>query len=104
MTVNPPNAWLGIAAAGKTYLDVREALARLGLSDDDLARLRDPALQDRDALPDRAGLGAAFAAGLEEVVVIEEKRSFLELLVRDALYNMPTARASSASATSRTGS
>jgi indolepyruvate ferredoxin oxidoreductase len=29
-----------------------------------------------------------FARGLDEVVVIEEKRSFLELLVKDALYSM----------------
>lgn len=33
-TVDPPDAWIGIITSGITYLEVREALARLGLRDD----------------------------------------------------------------------
>ena len=35
VTVDPPGAWLGIAASGITYREVREALARLGLASDE---------------------------------------------------------------------
>ncbi|HSE92713.1 MAG TPA: 2-oxoacid ferredoxin oxidoreductase, partial [Methylomirabilota bacterium] len=34
ITVPTPGAWLGIAAAGKTYYDLREALRDLGLDDE----------------------------------------------------------------------
>src|SRR4029079_1109556 len=33
ITVPTPNAWLGIAAAGKTYYNLPQALAELGLRD-----------------------------------------------------------------------
>ena len=39
VVVDSPGAWIGIVAAGKTYLDLREALTRLDLSEDDLRRL-----------------------------------------------------------------
>ena len=39
VVVDPPGAWIGLVAAGKTYLDLREAFARLDLRDDDLLRL-----------------------------------------------------------------
>ncbi len=87
ITVAPTNAWLGIVAAGKTYLDVREALDRLGLSDPDLERLGVRLLKVGMLYPLDAGVIREFAAGLEEILVIEEKRSFLELLLRDALFN-----------------
>lgn len=34
VTVDPPDAWIGIVSSGLTYCEVRKALARLGLSDD----------------------------------------------------------------------
>lgn len=87
ISVNPRTAWLGIAAAGKTYLDVREALARLGLGDADLERLGVRLLKVGMLYPLDPGLMREFATGLEEILVIEEKRSFLELFLRDALFN-----------------
>ena len=44
-------------------------------------------LQDRDALPDGAGHRARVRARLEEILVVEEKRAFVELFIRDVLYN-----------------
>src|SRR5712692_1037040 len=38
ITVDTPDAWLGIAAPGKTYYDLREALKELGLDDAALRR------------------------------------------------------------------
>jgi TPP-dependent indolepyruvate ferredoxin oxidoreductase alpha subunit len=63
---------VGIAAVGKTYLDLREALRHPHLPGPD-APLLDPETARQ------------IGRGLEEVVVIEEKRPFLELFRKDAL-------------------
>jgi len=84
-----PRARLGVVAAGKSYLDVLQALEMLGL---DLAhageiglRLYKPAM----TWPlEPEGLGA-FADGLEEIVVVEEKRALIEPQIKDALYARP---------------
>jgi indolepyruvate ferredoxin oxidoreductase len=80
-------AWLTIVAAGKCYRDVREALTRLGIAnEDDLralgVRIYKPALVwplEPEALRDAA-------RGVEEIIVVEEKRAFIETSVRDLLY------------------
>jgi indolepyruvate ferredoxin oxidoreductase len=87
ITVPTPGAWLGIAAPGKTYYDLREALAELGLDDDALRRYGIRLLHVRMLYPLETGTVREFARGLEELLVVEEKRGFLELLLRDALYN-----------------
>ena len=45
---------IGIVAAGKTYLDVREALRLIGLGDEELNRAGHPDPQDGHGLPVRA--------------------------------------------------
>ncbi len=57
------DAWLGIAAAGKAYYDLREALRELGLDDGRAAAPRRPAPQGRHAVPDGARHRAAVRAG-----------------------------------------
>jgi indolepyruvate ferredoxin oxidoreductase len=89
MTVPTPDAWLGIAAAGKTYYDVREALHSLGLDDEALARNGIRLLKIGMLFPLETGIVREFAQGLEELLVVEEKRGLLELFIRDALYNQP---------------
>ena len=93
--VNPINAiggatgsaWLGIAAPGKTYYDVKEALATLGLDDAALRRYGIRLLRIGMLSPMEPSIVRRFADGLEEILVIEEKRSFAELFIRDILYN-----------------
>jgi indolepyruvate ferredoxin oxidoreductase len=87
ITVPTPDAWLGIAAPGKTYYDLREALRELGLDDAALRHHGIRLLHVRMLYPLEAGTVREFARGLEELLVIEEKRGFLELLMRDVLYN-----------------
>ena len=89
ITVPAPGAWLGIAAAGKTYYDLREALAALGLDDAALKRDGIRLLKIGMPFPMEPGIVQEFAQGLEELLVIEEKRSFIELFIRDVLYNHP---------------
>jgi indolepyruvate ferredoxin oxidoreductase len=81
------DAWLGIAAAGKTYYDVREALRELGLDDAGLRRHGIRLLKIGMLFPMEPGIVRHFARGLEEILVVEEKRSFVEMFLRDVLYN-----------------
>ncbi|PYM19876.1 MAG: hypothetical protein DMD81_02935 [Candidatus Rokuibacteriota bacterium] len=90
ITVDTPDAWLGIAAAGKTYYDLREALHALGLDDAALRRFGIRLLQLRMLFPMEPSIVREFARGLEQLLVIEEKRSFVELFIRDILIDEAT--------------
>jgi indolepyruvate ferredoxin oxidoreductase len=87
ITVPTPNAWLGIAAPGKTYYDVREALSELGLDDAALRHHGIRLLKIGMLFPMEPTIVREFAQGLEELLVVEEKRAFCELFIRDVLYN-----------------
>jgi indolepyruvate ferredoxin oxidoreductase len=89
ITVSTPGAWLGIAAPGKTYHDVREALAELGLGDAELRRYGIRLLKIGMLFPLEPGIVREFARDLEEILVVEEKRPFVELFIRDILYAGP---------------
>ncbi len=90
--VDPPGAWLGIVAGGKTYHDTRQALRDLGLADDDALRRAGIRMLRLGMIhPVERALLRRFAAGLEQVVVVEEKTPFVESAVRDALYGLPGA-------------
>ena len=82
-------AWLGIASAGKAYYDLMQALADLGLQRDDLARAGIRIAKFGMTYPLEPRFTAEFARGLQTILVVEEKRSFLELQLREALYNSP---------------
>ena len=86
--VDPPDAWLGLAASGYTYHELRHALARLGLADDRaVAGAGIRLLHLRMPFPLEPAVIRSFGRGLEEIVVVEEKGPTLERLVKDALYN-----------------
>ncbi|MDQ3830509.1 MAG: indolepyruvate ferredoxin oxidoreductase family protein, partial [Candidatus Tectomicrobia bacterium] len=87
IVVPAPDAWLGIVTAGKTYYDVRQALHELGLDDETLRRLGIRLLKLGMIYPLEPGIVRQFARGLEEILVVEEKRSFIELFTRDILYH-----------------
>src|SRR2546427_708278 len=87
VTLDTPNAWLGIAAPGKTYYDLREALRELGLDDTTLRHYGIRLLKIGMLFPMEATTIRDFARGLRELLVIEEKRAFCELFIRDILYN-----------------
>ena len=85
------DAWLGIAAAGRTFHELKQALADLGLDDGELDRRGIRLLQVQMVWPLEPGIVAEFARGLDEILVLDEKRAFMELFVRDALYGRPDA-------------
>jgi indolepyruvate ferredoxin oxidoreductase len=79
--------WLGIITAGKSYYDLCTALRDLGLDKENLARAGLRILKLGMTYPLEPAIIAEFAAGLAEILIIEEKRSFIELQLRDMLYN-----------------
>ena len=82
-----PNARLGIATTGKSFGDVMQALADLGI-DERLAR--DIGLRVyKVALswPLEPQGARRFAEGLEEILVVEEKRQVIEYQIKEELYN-----------------
>jgi indolepyruvate ferredoxin oxidoreductase len=89
ITVDTPGAWLGIASAGKAYYDLRQALTDLGLDDAALRGHGIRLLKVGMLFPLEHGVVREFARGLEELLVVEEKRGFLELLLREVLYELP---------------
>jgi indolepyruvate ferredoxin oxidoreductase len=89
IVVSGPDDWIGIAATGYTYYELREALRRLGFTSD--ADLRDAGirlLHLRMPVPFDPELIRRFAAGMSEVLVVEEKNPTLEWLFKDALYEL----------------
>ncbi|MGW7573747.1 indolepyruvate ferredoxin oxidoreductase family protein [Streptomyces sp. NPDC054765] len=77
---------IGIITAGKTHLDVQQALRSLGLDEEALARVGVRQLKLAAIHPLEPTIVRDFASGLREVIVVEEKRSFIEAAVKEALY------------------
>lgn len=87
-----PRARLGIVAAGKSYLDVRQALEHLGIDEQEAARIGIRVYKLGLTWPlEPQGLHA-FALGLEEILVVEEKRPIIEDQIRTMLYHWPDSR------------
>ena len=88
VSVRTSDDWIGIAACGSTFHEVRKALAALGFRTDEslraagvrLFQLLMPVPLDPNQVYD-------FADGLEEVLVIEEKNPTLEGLIKSSLYD-----------------
>ena len=88
VTIDPPDAWIGIVASGITYRELREALRRIGLeTDGEIADAGIRLLRLGMPLPFNASTIRAFARGVERILVVEEKTPNVESLVKDALYN-----------------
>ncbi len=85
---DPKQARFGILASGKAYLDVRQALDDLGLDQRACERLGIRLYKVGLTWPLEASGAKRFAAGLIEVLVVEEKRGFLEDQLMRILYNL----------------
>ncbi|WP_051243574.1 indolepyruvate ferredoxin oxidoreductase family protein [Azohydromonas australica] len=86
-----PNAKLGIVTTGKSYLDVREALAMMGIDEGSAQRLGIRLLKIGVSWPLEPECIREFAEGLDEILVVEEKRQIIEYQLKEQLYNAPIA-------------
>lgn len=90
--IDSPDARFGIMTGGKAYLDVRQALTDLGLDDDTCSRIGIRLYKVGCVWPLEAQGAQAFARGLHEILVVEEKRQILEYAIKEELYNWPDAQ------------
>ncbi|MEM5338562.1 indolepyruvate ferredoxin oxidoreductase family protein [Paraburkholderia azotifigens] len=90
--IDSPHARFGIMTGGKAYLDVRQALTDLGLDDETCSRIGIRLYKVGCVWPLEAQGAQAFARGLQEILVVEEKRQILEYAIKEELYNWPDAQ------------
>ena len=84
-----PHARIGIITAGKSYLDTRQALADLGIDEQVAKDIGIRLYKIGMTWPLEAEGVQQFAAGLDEILVVEEKRQILEYQLKEELYNLP---------------
>ncbi|MDQ2780776.1 MAG: indolepyruvate ferredoxin oxidoreductase family protein [Pseudomonadota bacterium] len=82
-----PSDRFGIIASGKAYNDTRQALADLGLDDATCGRLGIRLHKVNVVWPLEATITRDFAKGLQEILVVEEKRQVIEYQIKEELYN-----------------
>ncbi len=81
-----PRARFGIVTTGKAHGDLMQALDLLGIDAARAAELGIRILNVRLVWPLEPSAVADFAAGLEEILVVEEKRAFVEPQIKEQLY------------------
>ena len=86
------NARFGIAAMGKTWRDTLQALEDLGLDRGVLEALGIRILKVAMRWPVDRETYAEFADGLDDILVIEDKREQIENALRDVCYAWPESR------------
>ena len=85
--ISGPNDRFGIIASGKAFNDTCQALADLGLDEDACGRLGIRLHKVNVVWPLEANITRAFAQGLQEILVVEEKRQVIEYQLKEELYN-----------------
>ncbi|MBK7262290.1 MAG: indolepyruvate ferredoxin oxidoreductase family protein [Rubrivivax sp.] len=86
LVIDPPDARLGIVACGKAWGDLRQALVLLGIGDAEAAALGLRLYKVGMPWPLEAEGARRFARGLQEILVVEEKRQIIEYQLKEMLY------------------
>ncbi|NBB09423.1 indolepyruvate ferredoxin oxidoreductase family protein [Pseudomonas sp. SLFW] len=89
VVIDSPEPRLGIITTGKSYLDVRQALEELGIDEALCASVGIRVLKVGMSWPLEPVSVHDFAEGLDEILVVEEKRSVIEDQLTGQLYNWP---------------
>ncbi len=78
---------LGIIATGKAYADTMECLSALNINEKNAEKYGIHLLKVGMTWPLEQKKIAEFSKNTQELLIVEEKRNFLEANVKDALYN-----------------
>ncbi len=89
IVIDSPNPRLGIITSGKAYLDVLQALEDLEIDAAEAAQIGLRVFKVGMSWPLEPVSTHEFAKGLEEILVVEEKRSIIEDQLTGQLYNWP---------------
>ncbi|MEP6944194.1 MAG: indolepyruvate ferredoxin oxidoreductase family protein, partial [Betaproteobacteria bacterium] len=87
IVLDSPKPRLGIITSGKSYLDVRQALDDLGITEADAAEIGIRVFKVAMPWPLEPEGVRHFAEGLAEILVVEEKRQIVEYQLKEQLYN-----------------
>ncbi|TDR72497.1 indolepyruvate ferredoxin oxidoreductase family protein [Paludibacterium purpuratum] len=87
VVLDSPSARLGIITTGKSYLDVMQALDDLGIDESLAAEIGLRIFKVGMVWPLESEGVRHFAEGLEEILVVEEKRQVIEYQLKEQLYN-----------------
>lgn len=87
IVVDSPKPRLGIITAGKSYLDVMQALDDLGIDEAMAADIGLRIFKLALTWPMEPEGIHNFALGLDEILVVEEKRQVIEYQLKEQLYN-----------------
>jgi indolepyruvate ferredoxin oxidoreductase len=90
--LDSPRPRFGIITTGKAYLDVMQALGDLGISEALAAEIGLRVHKVGMSWPLEPLGTHEFAQGLEEILVVEEKRSIIEDQLTGQLYNWPVSQ------------
>ena len=85
--IDPPNARIGIITSGKAYLDTMQALNDLGLDREACMKIGLRLHKVSVIWPLEATIARDFATGLQEILVVEEKRQLIEYALKEELYS-----------------
>ncbi|MFT3851440.1 MAG: indolepyruvate ferredoxin oxidoreductase family protein [Ilumatobacteraceae bacterium] len=86
IVVEPRRPRLAIVAPGRAYFDLRQSLTDMGLDEDILRDAGVRIMKVGLLWPVHPADLCELADGVDEIVVVEDKRPYLERAVRDALY------------------
>jgi indolepyruvate ferredoxin oxidoreductase len=87
VTIDSAKARLGIVATGKSYMDVLDALGELGITEQVAADIGIRLFKVSMPWPLEPEGIREFARGLDEILVVEEKRQMVEYQLKEQLYN-----------------
>ena len=87
VTLDSPDARLGIIASGKAYEDVRQALKELGVDEDTAHKAGLRLYKVGMPWPLEPEGVREFSVGLEEILVVEERREIIENQIKQQLFN-----------------
>ena len=89
IVMDAPGRRMGIVAAGKPYRDVRQALDVLGVTDRVAFEIGLSVYKLGLIWPIEPDGMRAFARGLKEILVVEERLAFVETQIKSLAYNWP---------------
>jgi indolepyruvate ferredoxin oxidoreductase len=92
VVIDSPQPRLGIVTTGKAYLDVRQALSELGITEQRAAELGIRVYKVALTWPLEPQGALAFAQDVKDILVVEEKRGFVENQLVRLLYNVEASR------------
>ena len=86
-TIDAPNARFGVVASGKAYEDFIQALSELGIGPEEQEIIGLRAYKVRMPWPLEPQGIRRFSEGLEEILIIEERREIIENQIKQQLFN-----------------